>query len=59
MKTDDKSAEKNSVPPAEAEQAGEGARGRRKNEQDFADYFVDRLNKSIKAHWSTLIELHK
>lgn len=36
MKTDDKSAEKNSVPMAEAEQAGEGVRGRRKNEQDFA-----------------------
>lgn len=59
MKRDDKGVEKNSVPPAEAEQAGEGARGGQKNERDFADYFVDRLNKSIKAHWSTLIELHK
>lgn len=31
----------------------------KEQEGDFADYFVDRLNKSIKAHWSTLIELHK
>lgn len=30
-----------------------------KKEQDLASHFVDRLNKSIKAHWSTLIELHK
>lgn len=59
MKTGDKGAEENSVPPAESERAAEGARGRRKNERDLAGYFVDRLNKSIKAHWSTLIELLK
>lgn len=41
------------------EWAAEGAGGREKNERDLASHFVDRLNKSIKAHWSTLIELHK
>lgn len=30
-----------------------------KKEWDLASHFVDRLNKSIRAHWSTLIELHK
>ena len=30
-----------------------------KEEWDLASHFVDRLNKSIKARWSTLIELHK
>lgn len=30
-----------------------------KKEWDLASHFVDRLNKSIKARWSTLIELHK
>lgn len=30
-----------------------------KKEWDLAGLFVDGLNKSIKAHWSTLIELHK
>lgn len=30
-----------------------------KKEWDLASLFVDGLNKSIKAHWSTLIELHK
>lgn len=30
-----------------------------KKEWDLASRFVDRLNKSIKARWSTLIELHK
>lgn len=30
-----------------------------KKDWDLASHFVDRLNKSIKAHWSTLIELHK
>lgn len=30
-----------------------------KKEWDLASHFVDRLNKSTRAHWSTLIELHK
>lgn len=33
--------------------------GRSKREGDLASHFVDRLNKSIKAQRSTLIELHK
>lgn len=34
-------------------------RSKREKYWDLASHFVDRLNKSIKACWSTLIELHK
>lgn len=36
---------------------GSDREGKRK--WDFTSYFLDRLNKSIKARWRTLIELHK
>lgn len=41
------------------EGAGEEEEKKEERERDLASHFVDRLNKSIKARWSTLIELHK
>lgn len=55
MKNQRRSDERESVPPAGLS----GPRGGGRREGDLASHFVDRLNKSIKAHWSTLIELHK